>query len=262
MIVNTRRLFAKLLPRLQIGVVCDVGSMDGEDALLFRAVAPAASIYAFEPNPDNFRLMAGTPQLSGRGIQLVPLAVTNYDGEAEFFLVRADYSQATDARRGMSSLYRRGAEWAPEAVVPVTTTRLDSFLARRSPEIPRVAVWIDAEGKGYEVVDGLTGIAGQVQLLHVEVETAACIGASQRLYPEVKELLLRLGFLELATDRFGSRPQFNALFVRSDLPFAGRMKVRMSLVQARMRYVIGGLLRGVCPGCLQRYRAMRRKTLP
>jgi hypothetical protein len=36
MIVNTHRLFATLLSRMQISAVCDVGSMNGADARLAR----------------------------------------------------------------------------------------------------------------------------------------------------------------------------------------------------------------------------------
>jgi hypothetical protein len=37
MIVNTHRLFARLLPLLRISIVCDVGSMNGADAARFSA---------------------------------------------------------------------------------------------------------------------------------------------------------------------------------------------------------------------------------
>jgi len=92
MIVNTRRLFLRLLPRLQISTICDVGSMDGAEALAFRQVVPEASVYAFEPNPHNFSLMQANPAFPERNIQVLPLAASNYDGEAEFFLVEGRLS--------------------------------------------------------------------------------------------------------------------------------------------------------------------------
>jgi FkbM family methyltransferase len=228
MTVNTRRLFARLLPALRIGAVCDVGSMDGADALRFRGVLRHASIHAFEPNPDNFRLMQADPALREHDIRLAPLAVTNYDGEAEFFVVAADYS-SQHPRRGASSLYRRAGELVLSAVVSVKTTRLDTFLAGRIPPDARLALWIDAEGKAYEVIEGAAGIIHQVDLLHVEVEAAPCIGANQRLYPEVKALLHGLGFVELGTDLPDRSPQFNALFVRRDLCLRRAWLVRLWL---------------------------------
>jgi FkbM family methyltransferase len=256
MIVNTQRVFARLLAKMQISVICDVGSMDGTDALIFRESVPHARIYAFEPNPANFRLMEANRALPQRNIQVVPLAVTNHDGEAKLFLVEANYSQR-DYRRGMSSLYQRSGPWAPAAVVPVKTGRLDTFLADKCASNSRVALWIDTEGKAFEVVEGIAGIAEQVYLLHVEVETTPCIGSDQKLYPDVRALLQRLGFAEAATDQASDGSQFNALFVRCDLPAMMKIMTRMCVMCARLRYLLVGTFRKACPACLRHYQARR-----
>lgn len=260
MIVNTQRLFAKLLPGLRIGIVCDVGSMNGSDALIFRNAVPRSSVYAFEPNPENLRRMQADPALRDRSIELVPLAATNFDGEAEFFLVDADYGQR-DARCGMSSLYRRPAEWAPAAVVRVGTTRLDTFLADKCGPDTRVALWIDTEGKAFEAIEGAAGVAAYVQVLHVEVENVPCIGPDQKLYPHVKALLERLGFRELATDQAPSAIQFNALFTRDGLSAGTRFQLNVSLARARLRYLIVTALARLCPACVRRYQAARLKMM-
>ncbi len=114
---------------MQISAVCDVGSMDGADALTFRDAVADSSVYAFEPNPDNFRLMEANRAFQESNIQLVPLAATDYDGEAEFFIVEANHSQ-DGRRRGMSSLYRRSDEWSPAAVVRVKTTAIGYISCR------------------------------------------------------------------------------------------------------------------------------------
>ena len=261
MIVNTRRLFVKLLSRMRISIVCDVGSMDGSDSLAFSAAVPGSSVYAFEANPENVRRMNLDRALQKCNIQVVPLAATNYDGEAEFFLVKADYSRP-DASRGMSSLYRRSDEWAgPSTVVQVKTTRLDTFLAGKCSPHAQLALWIDTEGKAYEVIEGVRDVVNQIQLLHAEVETEPCIGSNQRLYPEVKSLLERLGFAELATDQPPSHVQFNALFVRCDLSAGRRLQMKALLVHARLRYLLVRVIVRICPACVRRYHAMRRGRL-
>jgi len=256
MIVNTKRLFSKLLTKLQIGVVCDVGSLNGADALAFRNAVPDASVYAFEPNTQNLRQMEANPVLQQRNIQVVPLAVTNYDGEADFFVVDADYSQL-DYRRGMSSLYKRSENWAPDAVVSVKTTRLDSFLVDRCPPNVRFALWIDTEGKAHEVIEGMSGIAERVYLLHIEVETLPCIGSDQKLYAEVSRLLRQMGFAEVATDQARNQCQFNALFIRSDLSAVMQLRAYACLVEAVLRHLLVRVIRRLCPACLRRYQAMR-----
>ncbi|HEY4210577.1 MAG TPA: FkbM family methyltransferase [Steroidobacteraceae bacterium] len=257
MIVNTRRLFVKLLSTLGIGTICDIGSMDAADALLFRDAARESTIYAFEPNPDNFRLMQTNRSIQAENIQVVPMAVTDHDGEADFFIVEADYAKR-DAQRGMSSLYRRSDDWSvTAAVVRVMTTRLDTFLADKCASDAHLALWIDTEGKAHEVLEGITGVAERVDLVHVEVETTPCIGSNQKLYPQVKALLGRLGFTELATDQAVSQIQFNALFVRSDLRTPTRLTVRAQLLRSRVRDLIFCVVNRICPTCIRRYKAAR-----
>jgi FkbM family methyltransferase len=253
-ILSTARLFASLLRQLRVGTVCDVGSMNGADAVRFRVAVPEARVLALEPNPRNFALMQRDAGLRAGNIELLPWAASNYDGVGELFLVEADYAQS-DPRRGMSSLYRRSGEWSSDARVPVRITRLDSLL-RHSPG-PRLALWIDTEGAAFEVIEGLSGISAQVALVHVEVETAACIGARQRLYPEVKQLLSRLGLIELATDLPREHIQFNALFISGSLGLRERCAVQLLCARERLRYLAGRMLARLCPACTRRYRALR-----
>lgn len=256
MIVNTRRLFGTLLRGMQINMVCDIGSMNGADALAFRAAAPAARIYALEPNPENFRRMQANPLLQQQRIEPLAVAATDFDGEAEFFVVEADASE--QIRRGMSSLYRRSDAWSTSSrAVRVQAARLDTLLTEVCGPQTRLALWIDTEGKAYEVVAGAAGLARQIWMLHVEVETSPCIAAEQRLYPDVKALLRRLGFEELASDQAHGRPQLNVLFVRVDRGAALRARTMLGLVHARLRYLLVAALTGLCPACVRRYHTWR-----
>jgi FkbM family methyltransferase len=259
MVLDTRRLFTTLLSKMQINTICDVGSMNGAEALAFRAAVPQASVYALEPNPHNLQLMHADPALQKHHIGVQPLAASNYDGVGDFFLVEADYSRP-NFRRGLSSLHRRWDPLYPStSVVQVRTTRLDTFLADKCRPQTRIALWIDAEGKAYEVIEGAAGVIERVYLVHVEVETTPCIGAEQKLYPEVKALLQRQGFAELATDQPHSGEQFNALFARCDLPAGVSLALRSSLMRARARRVLGAVARWVCPACLRHYQSLRQR---
>ena len=246
MVVNTHRLFAELLRLLRIDVVCDVGSMDGTDALRFRSAAPAAKIHAFEPNPGNLQRMQANPLLRDTNVNIVPLALTNYDGDGEFYITPTGYYPG-ESWRGTSSLYRRFDRPELLTTARVKTARLDTCLAREvSPQL-RVALWIDVEGKAHEVIEGGAGLMHQLWLLHVEVETSLCIAAEQKFYPQVKALLRSAGFIELATDGQPTQVQFNALFVRSDLPAGVRLRVRQQLLQLCLRRSLGGALRKISP---------------
>jgi FkbM family methyltransferase len=260
MIVNTRKLFIELLSTLRIEVICEVGSKDGADALCFRTALPAATIYALEANPENFRLMRANPELQQRNVNILELAATNYDGDAEFFLV-GNPSTGGDDWRGMSSLHQRSGEPGPKSVARVKAVRLDSLLQDQASPGARLALWIDAEGSAFEVIEGITGISPDVHLVHVECETSPCISASQKLYPEVSALFHRLGFVELADDHPRTDRQFNALFVRATRSVRMRIAVTLLLARARVRYLAVRVLRAACPACVQRYQAIRgRRT--
>jgi FkbM family methyltransferase len=94
--------------------------MDGADALAFSNAVRHAAVIAFEPNPVNLLHMKANAALHARKIGIVPVAVTDRDGEADFFLV-GDEPFATNDIRGMSSLYRRGGKFAPSKTVRIRT---------------------------------------------------------------------------------------------------------------------------------------------
>src|SRR5688572_27349285 len=128
MVVNTKRLFIQLLRTLRINTICDVGSMNGADALRFRAAAPAADIYALEAHPDNAQRMQDDARLQAQGISILAMAAADRDGEADFFMTPPGYAGG-NAWRGMSSLHRRTRDAETLTTTRVKTTRLDSMLS-------------------------------------------------------------------------------------------------------------------------------------
>ena len=135
----------------------------------------------------------------------------------------------------MSSLYRRNGPWEPSDIVPVRTVRLDRLLADEKLAEGAIALWIDAEGMAYEVICGADGVLANTRILHVEVETAPCIGASQRLFSDVLRCLEQAGFMLLATDQPVERAQFNALFIRRELMRSRAQAIRTWLTLAWLR---------------------------
>jgi FkbM family methyltransferase len=258
LIFDTRLLFLKLLRTFEIETVCDVGSLDGYESLLFRRALPAADIIALEPNPRNFALIETNPRLQRPGLQILPLAASDRDSEAPFFVVQAEYADNRDlARRGMSSLHRRPDSSLLAEVVYVRTVRLDNLLAAHGRAGKRIALWIDAEGMGFEVIAGASGVLDRTQLLHVEVETAPCIGTDQRLFSDVARLATDAGFTLLATDQPRTATQFNALYVRNDLLREKGAEIRWLITRARMYRSAKAAVRPLVPPRVRRF--LRRR---
>ena len=158
----------------------------------------------------------------------------------------------------MSSLYRRTDPAHALTEVPVRTLRLDGVMQACVKPGERIALWIDTEGKAFEVLEGARAVASQLHLVHVEVESTACIGAGQHLYAEVRELLEQLDFEELATDYPRDNPQFNAISLRRGQPAGILRRIRRRVHRARLRRHLVDALWKHCPGCAARLAALRR----
>jgi FkbM family methyltransferase len=260
MLVNTRLLFLDLLRDLRIDSVCDVGSMDGSDALAFRERLPRARIIAWEPNPANLTRMQADPRLSAARVEIVGAAASDSDGYAPFFVVPADH-EIPNPRRGMSSLYRRADPAHAVTEISVPTLRLDGVIEAHAETAERIALWIDTEGKAFEVLEGARGVASRVHLIHVEVESQACINTQQRLYADARGLMEQLGFEELATDYPRDNPQFNAIYVRRGRSLSELRRIGAHVRAARLRRQVVDALWTHCPAVASRLAALRRRWL-
>ena len=235
-VLDTRLLFLRLLRTLGIEVVCEVGAMDGRDTLRFRQSLRHAEIIALEPNPANFDRIRSAAKLAHANVELVPAAAADFDGEAPFHLVPAPPGADQTGRRGMSSLLQRSDPRFAGSSITAPVLRLDGLLGARVRN-RRLALWIDSEGMALETLKGAAGVARSLQLLHVEVESQPCIGASQHLYPEVAALLREWGFEELATSQARNAIQFDAIYVRANLEARLRMKIAAWLLGLRLHHL-------------------------
>jgi FkbM family methyltransferase len=234
LIVNTRRLFCRLLRTFDVATVCDVGSMDGDDALRFRRVLPSASILALEPNPNNFALMAADDRLGHERIRVLPVAASDRRAKAPFFVIDANYARGRDlARRGMSSLHERSDWTRLSSVVQVQTVRLDELLAAESSGAGPIALWIDAEGAAFEVPEGRA-----IALCRCgRSATKPFCDATHRTagFESCERALLEAGFVLLATDQQPDVLQFNALFVSAAASRAKLAEVARQAHYERLR---------------------------
>jgi len=239
MILNTRRLFCRLLRTFSVKTVCDVGSMDGADALLFRDALPEATIFAFEPNPTNYSLMAKDGRLIRNRIRILPYAASNRDSTAPFFTVEAGQNlHRSRDLRGMSSLYRRIGNVRSSGIVQVRTVQIATLLREHHLDDRPCALWIDCEGMGFEVVEGALAVLGSTEMVHIEVESEPVIGVNQKVSADVEMLLTSRGFELIATDHPRSHIQLNALFVRTE-PFRRHaLTIRYWLVIFWLRHLI------------------------
>lgn len=175
-----------LLSLLQPGdVFVDAGANIGYFSVLAASVVgPRGAVFAFEPDPDNYRLLQANAELNGMAdcITSVEAALSEDPGEGELYL-------SADNLGDHQVFVGDGARDS----LPVVLLRGCDYLAGKTERIDLVK--IDTQGAEYHVVAGLMPLLSELDLsprLIVELTPHALrqAGASGRA---LVELLATLG---------------------------------------------------------------------
>lgn len=228
MVINTKALFISILKAARADLICDVGSRDGIQALLFHHVLPQATVMAFEANPINFEMMQRNPALTGSRIDMYPFAITSTNGVAKFHITDVNYSNP-DENRGTSSLLICDGLKVLKSV-EVETRRLDDFILNRFPNAGRIGIWIDVEGVECAVLEGLTGIAERVVAVHVETARQP-LRQSHRTFDELLPLMNSQGFVMCGSNMNRDSVWGDVVFVRQEM--ANELGARLSKAKTR-----------------------------
>lgn len=132
----------------------DVGAHSGDTALpMALAVGPSGGVFALEPNPHVFKVLAANAELNKGKARIVPFmfAATEQDGEYEF-----EYSDPGFCNGGLHqgvSHWRHGHFFK----LKVQGRNLVAFLKREYPrEMAKVRyIKVDAEGYDHAIVHSL-----------------------------------------------------------------------------------------------------------
>jgi FkbM family methyltransferase len=144
----------------------DVGAHLGQDTLDAAIKNPRLLVFAFEPN------WALARQIMARAVNFVvlPMAVSDKDGTAEFFIRAEDTSSSLlpMEESGLEHWKDIDATVQSQAIVP--TIRLDTFLrvaGLRTVDYLKV----DAEGLDLRVVESAAGRLKDIRKIKLEVDT-------------------------------------------------------------------------------------------
>ncbi len=137
-----------LLERLKAGqTFVDIGANIGYYTLLAaRQVGPAGRVFAFEPDPDNFKLLQKNIALNGyANVTLSPQALSNRVGEARLFL--------NPLNRGDHRLYDSKDG---RAAVTVPQTTLEDYFKKLEP-LPHF-IKMDIQGAESAALQGMRNL--------------------------------------------------------------------------------------------------------
>lgn len=198
--LGTKFLFNLLLRFVKPDLVCDVGAMDGSDAMRFKKMLPSSKVVLFEANKTNYEWIKNNPEIQHKEIQAFNQIVSNTDGIKIFHTVKASDTEGVNQHlQGMSSVLERNDDARLADRVELSSVRLDSKI-KTLGDFSCIALWVDVEGATYEVLEGLSGIKDRVKIIHAEVETEE-IWQGQKLKQDVEKLADSLGFSVLAHGR-------------------------------------------------------------
>tara|TARA_S200000501_G_C20693056_1_gene686050 strand:+ start:45 stop:719 length:675 start_codon:yes stop_codon:yes gene_type:complete len=156
--------------------IFDVGTFDGSDCLDFLDLFDNPNIYAFEADKRSVEIFKKYVQ--DRPIQLIETALSNVDGEIEF------YQSESETRRHTRYDYEKtwsasGSVKKPEnhlSVFPdiqfklnkVKSTKLDTWIKDKNIDIIDI-MWVDVNGGEEEFLKGgKTTINEKVDYLYIE----------------------------------------------------------------------------------------------
>jgi FkbM family methyltransferase len=210
--VHKSTLFYSLLAALpSIDLFMDVGSLDGRESFTVEALFPNITCIAYEPNPHNIGVIQAEIARRHSRVNLEMFAVGNENGITSFYVKTP---LLTTGSHGTSSILKPPV-WPNYSIstIEVPLRRLDGIDSIL--KFNKIALWIDVEGAGYFVLEGLAGLVHKAQIVNIEVETKTWF-EGEKLAPDVIRLMDSYGFelIGSSLDRDLQRPQGDLVFLR------------------------------------------------
>lgn len=185
----------------------EVGAFDASTSIRAAKNLPNTKCIAYEANTYNFEYFKDKQEVLPN-FSYEHLAISNHNNSVTFFVQRQKNKKKIKPVRKNNSLLERSDEAFIYEEISVDCKTLDSI----HPHNETYCLWIDAEGKGFEVLEGAPNILKNTKYIFIEVEQQQ-FWKDQKLDSDVIEFLSNAGFNILAQDQEYEN-QYNILFGR------------------------------------------------
>jgi len=183
----------------------EIGAYTGEQSIYISEQLPDTKVFAYEANPYNYAKYT----VSKKNLEYIHQAVSNYTGNTTFYLQTKRNPKKTKYVRGNNSLLKRNDEKTIYEEVVVKCDTLDNMFYHSKGSF---ALWIDAEGHGFEILQKGTNVLDNTKIIFIEVESKE-FWQGQQLDNDVIKLLKNKGFTPLARDQEYPE-QYNIIFTK------------------------------------------------
>ncbi|CAL6334428.1 unnamed protein product [Bathycoccus prasinos] len=176
------------------GLVIDVGSFDGKDAVRF-ARSGGHRVYTFEPVPSKAKRIQETIEMNGLGnlITFFPVALSNYSGTTDFYVSKHKLGKRN------ADVIVEGTEqdslsipWDSihSNVISVKIGQLDDYI--KLEEV--LYLKVDAQGHDGEVLLGGKNAIEEKRIKFIQFEMSPGLSVNANVYVDVVKWLGKVGY--------------------------------------------------------------------
>lgn len=196
----------KLLP--DAPVILEIGAANGRDSVEFRMLFPRAIVHSFEPEPSNFRKLAG--RTKGLDINCHQIALGSKTGKAEFFVSSGASGASSSSLLKPTGHLKIVPQVKFKKTIEVDVVKFEDWLFANA--INHVDfLWMDTQGTELEILRSAGELLNSVKCLHIEVSLMELYEGSS-LYEETRTFLEDKGFVVF--EEIGLEQMDNVVFVK------------------------------------------------
>jgi FkbM family methyltransferase len=186
--------------------IFDIGACEGEDAVRYSRLFPSASIFVFEPRPDNLKkIQSNLTEYKVTTARVFDVALSSSKGSAVFYLSSGkpeeigesdewDYGNKSSSLLPPGEKMKEHTEWLEfKETLEVQTERLDTFCKSHSISIIDF-IHMDVQGAELMVLEGAGNIINQIKAIWMEVE-AVELYKGQPLKTDVEKFMAANNFI-------------------------------------------------------------------
>lgn len=184
---------------------CEIGARDASASLFISKKLPNCEIYCYEANPYVYKTFQPIIYKKNVNIRYINLAISDNRGFVPFYIQNNKPQNC-----GSNSLLQRSKNINYE-IIKIECNKLDNIIYRDNHSY---ALWIDAEGCGYEVLLGAENILKQTSIIYIEVESVK-FWKDQKLDEDIFQLLSSYQFFPIGFDSQYYDKQYNIIFAKT-----------------------------------------------
>jgi len=145
---TTRKIWTMLCERSHL--ILDIGANSGIFSVMAKAYNPTSIVYAFEPQPNIFSVLAKNNQINNFDLICNNIALSNMEGKFPFYNYgKNTFTRDNTTAGSLNKEWRKGRQQS----ILVDVKTLDTYIKENS--VPRIdLIKIDVETLEYEVLQG------------------------------------------------------------------------------------------------------------